>query len=59
MRMQAVDAVAQIGEATLLCAAVYQQDRRALDEVEDQLRDRARAADAARRRDCRGRGRSS
>src|SRR6185295_19542679 len=45
---QALDALSHVREAALLPAAVDQEQRRAFDEIQDQLRDRARAADAGR-----------
>jgi len=45
---EALHAVLHVGEAALLKAAVDELNGGPLDEVEDQLRDRARAADAGR-----------
>src|SRR5439155_8699950 len=43
---EALDAVGDIGEAALLVAAVNELDRRAFDQVENELGDHARAADS-------------
>ena len=45
---QAVDPLRHVREAALLLPAVYEQQRRSLHEVENQLRDGARAADSRR-----------
>src|SRR5262249_30013214 len=44
--IEALDAIRQVGEAALLRPAVDELDRRALDEVKDELGDSSRAADA-------------